>query len=101
MGRLTDRKTVADLKANVDRLRALGIEPNISDLRYIKLAEYENRYERTNHKEKGRCVDCVYGMFHREDWMPSTLRGVHLFCKKYHTECLLEGGCSEFTNKRG
>lgn len=48
MGRLTDRKTAADLKHNCDGLRAKGIEPNISDLRYIKLAEYENRYERTN-----------------------------------------------------
>lgn len=45
MERLTDRKTAADLKRNCDGLKAAGIEPNISDLRYIKLAEYENREE--------------------------------------------------------
>lgn len=45
MGRLTDRKTAEDLKANVNSLQALGIEPNMSDLRYIKLAEYENAEE--------------------------------------------------------
>ena len=46
MERLTDRKTAADLKKNVDDLRATGLEPTISDQRYIKLAEYENRDER-------------------------------------------------------
>ena len=45
MKRLTDRKIAAELKANADGLRAAGIEPTISDQRYIKLAEYENRDE--------------------------------------------------------
>jgi hypothetical protein len=45
MERLTDRKTAADLKRNAEGLQAKGIEPNMSDLRYIKLAEYENREE--------------------------------------------------------
>lgn len=43
--RLTDRKTVAELKANADRLRELGFEPSILDRRYIKLAEYEDAEE--------------------------------------------------------
>lgn len=42
MERLTDRKTAATLKDNADGLRAVGLEPTISDLMYIKLAEYEN-----------------------------------------------------------
>ena len=42
MDRLTDWKTAAALKKNADGLKSKGIEPNISDLRYIKLAEYEN-----------------------------------------------------------
>lgn len=46
MERLTDRKTAAALKKNADGLKSKGIEPNMSDLRYIKLAEYENREER-------------------------------------------------------
>ena len=46
MERLTNRKTAEELKVNADGLRAAGLEPNMSDLRYIKLAEYENREER-------------------------------------------------------
>lgn len=45
MKRLTDRKIAAELKANADGLRAAGIEPTISDQRYIKLAEYEDAEE--------------------------------------------------------
>ena len=46
MNRLTDRKTAAELKRNCEGLQAAGIEPSMSDLRYIKLAEYENEEER-------------------------------------------------------
>lgn len=46
MERLTDRETAQKLKANCDGLKATGIEPSMSDLRYIKLAEYENEEER-------------------------------------------------------
>lgn len=45
MERLTDRATAEALKANADGLRAVGLEPTISDQRYIKLAEYENADE--------------------------------------------------------
>lgn len=45
MDRLTDRKVAADLKRNCEGLQAAGIEPNMSDLRYIKLAEYEDAEE--------------------------------------------------------
>lgn len=45
MKRLTDRKTAAELNENAKKLRAAGLEPTISDLRYIKLAAYENRDE--------------------------------------------------------
>lgn len=46
MNRLTDRELAKALKSNCDGLKRAGIEPNMSDLRYIKLAEYENREER-------------------------------------------------------
>ena len=52
MERLTDRRTAAELKKNVDGLRAAGLEPSIMDKRYIKLAEYENREERA--EKRGR-----------------------------------------------
>lgn len=42
MERLTDRKLAEALKSNCEGLKRAGIEPNMSDLRYIKLAEYEN-----------------------------------------------------------
>ena len=42
---MTDKKTAAALKENAEGLRAKGFKPNVSDLRYIKLAEYENRDE--------------------------------------------------------
>jgi hypothetical protein len=43
--RLTNRKTYSDLKNNAERLQAKGMEVSISDLMYIKLAEYENAEE--------------------------------------------------------
>lgn len=49
MNRLTDRKTAEDLRRNVEGLQKAGIEPDISDLRYIRLAAYEDAEER---KEK-------------------------------------------------
>lgn len=53
MHRLTNRKTAEALRSNIEGLRKAGIEPDISDLRYIKLAEYENEEER---KERS-CVN--------------------------------------------
>ena len=69
MDRLTDRKTAAALKKNSDGLKKKGIEPNISDLRYIKLAEYENaaiKYALENRPRKAakvnleKIVECAY-----------------------------------------
>lgn len=45
MERLTDKELAKALKSNCEGLKWAGIEPNISDLRYIKLAEYENAAE--------------------------------------------------------
>lgn len=46
MKRLTDSKVAKNLKENVEGLAKVGIEPSIMDLRYIKLAEYEDEEER-------------------------------------------------------
>ena len=43
--RLTDRKTAEAVKANAEKLIEAGLEPSISDMIYIKLAEYENAEE--------------------------------------------------------
>lgn len=42
--RLTNDRTYLQIKANADALQSKGFEVSISDLQYIKLAEYE-RYE--------------------------------------------------------
>lgn len=46
MQRLTDRGTAEVLRSNMEGLKKAGIKPSIDDLRYIKLAEYENEEER-------------------------------------------------------
>ena len=53
MKRLTDRRVAKALKHNADGLKAKGFDVPIDDLRYIKLAEYENEEER---KERS-CVN--------------------------------------------
>lgn len=42
--RLTNDRTYLQIKANADALQSKGFKVSISDLQYIKLAEYE-RYE--------------------------------------------------------
>ena len=41
MERLTDRRTAEQVRENIEKLRAAGVEPSVSDVRYVKLAEYE------------------------------------------------------------
>lgn len=43
--RLTDRQTAEALKSNAEGLLSKGMHVDIADLRYIKLAEYENKEE--------------------------------------------------------
>lgn len=45
MNRLTDRRTAQQVRENIEGLQAKGFEVSISDLRYIKLADYENKEE--------------------------------------------------------
>lgn len=46
MARLTDKKVAEDLKRNAAGLKAAGLDIPMSDRRYIKLAEYEDKEER-------------------------------------------------------
>lgn len=46
MERLTDHKTAEALRNNAEGLSAKGINVPIDDLRYIKLAAYEDEEER-------------------------------------------------------
>lgn len=45
MERLTDKRTAQQVRENAAGLIAAGFEPSISDLRYIKLADYEDEEE--------------------------------------------------------
>lgn len=58
MNRLTDDKTAEGIKRICDGLIAAGAEPTMSDLRYVKLAEYEQTgYEPADLvKAVGGCV---------------------------------------------
>lgn len=53
--RQTDRKTAEALKKNILGLVERGLTPSIMDIRYVKLAEYENREE-----ELARLYSCRY-----------------------------------------
>lgn len=44
--RLTDDRTYLTVKANAESLKEAGFEISISDLRYIKLAEYERNEDK-------------------------------------------------------
>lgn len=46
MKRLTDRRTAEQVRENIEKLRAAGVEPSVSDVRYVKLAEYEDKEKR-------------------------------------------------------
>lgn len=41
MERLTDRRTAEAVRENIEKLQAKGFEVSVGDLRYVKLAEYE------------------------------------------------------------
>lgn len=45
MDRLTNKKTADELRHNIAGLIAAGIEPSALDIRYVKLADYEDEEE--------------------------------------------------------
>lgn len=49
MKRLTDRKVAEQVRQNIEKLSEKGVEPSILDVRYVRLAEYEN-------EEEDRCI---------------------------------------------
>ena len=63
--RLTDPRIAVALLSNIEGLVAAGIEPDIEHLRYIKLAEYEDREDISPCKRTcivcGRNVPEIYG----------------------------------------
>lgn len=70
MERLTDRRTAEQVRENIEKLQAAGFEVSISDLRYVKLAEYEDkdkrgewvdeRYDELLHCYSATCSECGY-----------------------------------------
>jgi hypothetical protein len=60
--RQTDRQTAESLKKNILGLVESGLTPSVMDIRYVKLAEYENREE-----ELARLYSCKYDEFDNND----------------------------------
>lgn len=60
--RQTDRKIGEALKRNILGLVERGITPSVMDIRYVKLAEYENREE-----ELARLYACRYDDIEEND----------------------------------
>ena len=60
--RQTDRETAEALKTNIIGLVEKGLTPSIMDIRYVKLAEYENREE-----ELARLYSCRYDDIEEND----------------------------------
>ena len=63
--RLTDDRTAKALKEISDKLKAGGFEVDVSNERYIKLAEYESKIV--------HCKDCKYNLLNREGFKPDAL----------------------------
>ena len=61
MKRLTDKKVAENLKSNIEGLKRAGVDIPIDDIRYIKLAEYENEEE---------CEKCVDRWISVDDGLP-------------------------------
>lgn len=51
MERLTDRRTAEQVRENIEGLIAAGVEPSVSDVRYVRLAEYEDKDKRGEWEE--------------------------------------------------
>lgn len=60
--RQTDRQTAEALKKNILGLVERGLTPSVMDVRYVKLAEYENREE-----ELMKLYSCKYGDIEEND----------------------------------
>lgn len=69
MDRLTDSKVAAELKSNYEGLQRVGIEPFVIDLRYVRLAELEEkepkykdllRLAMADMEDAEDCDSCIY-----------------------------------------
>lgn len=60
--RQTDRQTAEALKKNILGLVERGLTPSVMDIRYVKLAEYENREE-----ELASLYSCKYDDIEEND----------------------------------
>lgn len=55
MDRLTDDRTAQALRENIEKLKAAGLEVDLSNERYVRLAELERM-----NSEVVRCKDCAF-----------------------------------------
>ena len=61
MNRLTDDRTAKALKDIIDKLKEGGFEVDVSNERYVRLAEYEQTgLEPEEIRQTVRCKDCAF-----------------------------------------
>ncbi len=53
--RLTNDRTYFEVKNNAEGLQTLGLQPSVSDMIYIKLAEYER-----NEEKQQKTIDMLF-----------------------------------------
>lgn len=57
--RLTDPTVAAELKKNYEALQAVGIEPSMNDLRYVKLSAFEDYMDSMNFASFKELIDHI------------------------------------------
>lgn len=79
MDRLTNKKTADELRHNIAGLIAAGIEPSALDIRYVKLADYEDEEERQATRIKPESDEL------QQAWRQGFVEG-----KKHHDKRIIE-----------
>ena len=86
MERLTDRRTAEQVRENIEKLQAAGFEVSISDLRYVKLAEYEDKEKRgewvdERYEDLLQCYSAVCSACGYESIDHYCIRDSHKYCE--------------------
>ena len=88
MNRLTDDRTAKALKDIIDKLKEGGFEVDVSNERYVRLAEYEQTgLEPEEIRQTVRCKECAYnyGLASGEGFNPK-----YIVCSYFMTDGMEE-----------
>lgn len=97
MEKLTDSKIAENLKSNYEGLQRVGIEPSVMDLRYVRLAELEDkepkykellRFAMADLKDAEDCDSCIYAYSSTGLCPANSENGECEFKWKHHDEAM-------------